>query len=1332
MLLDGEPTDLTLHLAGGHRSTTTREKKVWIRLESVAGDFSTDIQVTTTKKVGMLPPMLFMPHDYPHLRDINLTEKLPVKREMSIDVLLGEPHYSHLLRGGPVLGELNEPGAQRTKLGWALCAADPSHQAGATVHRVQAEEKASMDSLNRIMAKFYDLETLGVKPPVADEEKHTVEELAALKAFENGASFDPEAKKWTVRLPWKDPKPETNAAGQLGNNFKRAVAIMHRVEERTKPEDREAVNHAFQELVSKGWAERVLPESRFPDHFWYCLITKPVIRWEKETTPVRIVMDAGCKDPASKLSLNDMLHQGPCLLPEVAEVLIRFRQFRWAFTLDISKMFFQILVHEDDRDALRFVWRDFNAKSVAEIYRMVVFAFGLKPSPFVAINCVYETAKKHKLEFPEAVALLLLQLYMDDCPGGDHKKDKAQKLVRDLRNLLAKGSFRAHKFCANHADLLVDLDTDDQLHVDVTKILGVTWKLQPDEFTFDFEGKVQAMEMITKRRIMSQAAQLFDILGLVQPFILQYKLILQEVWLQKLGYDDEMPDNLKKRWIKWQEQIPDLAKVRIPRWTHFSPGSKAFLAVFGDASENAYGAVAYLVVHDGAAQSSTIEMAKSRLPPKSLKPEVAAEKKPGLTIVRLELLAALLATHVGTYVAKALKMDQADVHYFTDSLVNLLRIQGGAQNWKQWVANRIRQILTVSSPAQWHFCPGVENPADLASRGCSVADLLASPVWWEGPEWLRKEKSDWPEQPVRRKTDEEKLIDQAEAKAEDEVQIYAVQVAENQVLRQLVDRLERLPKILRVLALVKRFISNLRSKGGPRMTGGVTVPELQTAEAVLVRHAQRTEFGLEIASLKRGNKVNKNSPIRDLDPTLQDGVVVHRSRLRQAESLPFARQELPILPKNHPITTKIVLAVHRANMHSGTETTHLLIRRKYWIIGGRQQIRKIIRTCKAPKCRPVATLAVKMAPLPVERLDKAAAFTNVAMDFFGPIMVKHQCGKANCGHGESKAYGLVLTCFHSRAVHLELVPDLTTESFLMAFRRFAGRRGVPTILYSDNARTFTKANKELKALTKLDTDGVQAELTSQMGCEWHFSKAKAPWENGIAERMVQSVKRSLRKALHASLMTHEELATTLVEVEALINNRPLSCVRDESLLPITPAELVAGRPLTALPDPRPGMANDPELDFASLWRKRKAVMNSFWRRWRRDYLMELSPLKKWRQRDERPVRVGDVVLLFDQDSARNAWRLARVLETYQNEQGVTTSAKVKMPSGRPIHRSLRQLAILEEDMAVRGPMTPERENHGQAVEEAVAQGLAGGQGQDDGQVLRRSSRKRNAPTRLSL
>ncbi len=173
MLLDGEPTDLTLHLAGGHRSTTTREKKVWIRLESVAGDFSTDIQVTTTKKVGMLPPMLFMPHDYPHLRDINLTEKLPVKREMSIDVLLGEPHYSHLLRGGPVLGELNEPGAQRTKLGWALCAADPSHQAGATVHRVQAEEKASMDSLNRIMAKFYDLETLGVKPPMADEEKHT-------------------------------------------------------------------------------------------------------------------------------------------------------------------------------------------------------------------------------------------------------------------------------------------------------------------------------------------------------------------------------------------------------------------------------------------------------------------------------------------------------------------------------------------------------------------------------------------------------------------------------------------------------------------------------------------------------------------------------------------------------------------------------------------------------------------------------------------------------------------------------------------------------------------------------------------------------------------------------------------------------------------------------------------------------------------------------------------------------------------------------------------------------------------------------------------------------
>jgi len=239
----------------------------------------------------------------------------------------------------------------------------------------------------------------------------------------------------------------------------------------------------------------------------------------------------------------------------------------------------------------------------------------------------------------------------------------------------------------------------------------------------------------------------------------------------------------------------------------------------------------------------------------------------------------------------------------------------------------------------------------------------------------------------------------------------------------------------------------------------------------------------------------------------------------------------------------------------------------------------------------------------------------------------------------------------------------------------------------------------------VDFNKIQDTLSKDYNCEWKFSKAKAPWENGICERMVQSVKRSLRKAMHAALLTFEEMMTIVIEIEALINNRPLSALLDDNLLPITPAELVAGRPLTALPDPPVAKNSEKDkLEFPALWRKRKAVLNSFWKRWRRDYMMMLSPLKKWRKSDEQSLGVGDVVLIMESEAPRNTWKMARVLETYMNTQGQVTSAKLKTPRGRPIHRSVRQLALLEANMAVRGPPVENRAEHADVVLERDEEG----------------------------
>ena len=483
-----------------------------------------------------------------------------------------------------------------------------------------------------------------------------------------------------------------------------------------------------------------------------------------------------------------------------------------------------------------------------------------------------------------------------------------------------------------------------------------------------------------------------------------------------------------------------------------------------------------------------------------------------------------------------------------------------------------------------------------------------------------------------------------------------------------------------------------------------------------MQYSQRLHFSEEIKCLEKGEYVSNKSKLKDLDVKFDEGVIVHQSRLRLAESVPFANPEPVILPKNDSVTDKIVTFIHRLNLHSGIETTHLLVRNQYWVIGGRKQIRKIVRTCKTPKCRPIANLAVKMAPLPADRLENCVSFRVTSTDYFGPMLIKNEDNTKK----PKKCYGLLFTCFTSRAIHLELVPDLTTEGFFMGYRRFVSRVGTPSKMFSDQGRSYLKAAKELKGLYALDTDTIQKKLLEE-GCEWSFSTPRAAFCQGITEAMVKCCKQSLRKVLHGALLTSEEMRTIFSEVEALVNSRPISALKDEALTPITPAELLIGRPLRALPDYDDKMEN---INYPEMWQRRKMLLQHFWNRWSRDYLSELSPTKKWRQKDERALNVGDVVLLRDPDCIKNSWRIARIMETYHNEKGDVTSAKIKLPGGRPLVRHLRHLAVLEADMTVTGPPTENKDDHGVVIYDDVDVEPEPDLGP------RRSRRTRRVPARL--
>ena len=181
------------------------------------------------------------------------------------------------------------------------------------------------------------------------------------------------------------------------------------------------------------------------------------------------------------------------------------------------------------------------------------------------------------------------------------------------------------------------------------------------------------------------------------------------------------------------------------------------------------------------------------------------------------------------------------------------------------------------------------------------------------------------------------------------------------------------------------------------------------------------------------------------------------------------------------------------------------------------------------------------------------------MDFAGPLYVRYPGSSQT-----SKVWLCLFTCCVVRAVHLELVPDMTTTTFVRCLKRFVSRKGIPRIILSDNAKTFKRAGKLLRNLQKQRQ--VQQYL-SDNGIKWRFNVEKAPWWGGVFERLVKSTKRSLRKVVGRARLFYDELNTVIVEIEAVMNSRPLTYVSiDELKEPITPSHFLYGRRMLTLPD----------------------------------------------------------------------------------------------------------------------------------------------------------------------
>ena len=284
-------------------------------------------------------------------------------------------------------------------------------------------------------------------------------------------------------------------------------------------------------------------------------------------------------------------------------------------------------------------------------------------------------------------------------------------------------------------------------------------------------------------------------------------------------------------------------------------------------------------------------------------------------------------------------------------------------------------------------------------------------------------------------------------------------------------------------------------------------------------------------------------------------------------------------------------------------------------------------------------------PLPSERVSNTPPFNNIGLDFAGPLYVRDKPVGATDSK-EIKAYVCLFTCATSRGVHLELTRELLAKVFLQAFRRFCARRGVPSTIMSDNAKTFKFCSKEIEKVMR--SEEVHHYLANRQ-ISWQFIVEKAPWWGGYWERLVKSVKRCLKKTLGRSTLTFDELATILVEIEATLNNRPLTYVYDDTeglSYALTPADLIYGHRVVTSPG---GRQFDVTSTAKTLTRRHKyqfSLLNNFVKKWQRDYLLSLQErgVKGSKSQKAQQIKIGDIVILKEDGTARCLWKLAKVVE----------------------------------------------------------------------------------------
>lgn len=1153
----------------------------------------------------------------------------------SIDGILGADLFPHILGTGRIMGGVGLPVGVETSFGYVVMGNAPTIESSDHVSQTFCSFPAT-SALETVLQKFWEVEQIGVSVARSPEDE------ACEEIFKSTTVRDSRGR-YAVSLPF------IKEMHSLGNSLDIALRRFLLLEKRltSNSQLKEKYFDAFQDYVNQDHVTYCGNLESSSDNGGYFVPHFPVLK-DSISTPLRIVFDSSSKT-SNLISLNDCLYSGEKLQTDILKILLNFRLFKIAMVADVRQMYRNILLQEEHRKYQKVLWR-FSPDDPFSVYELTRVSFGLKSAPFLALRTIQQLVLDEESRFPLAASCVARDLYVDDVVSSVPSIEHAKTLFSQLVGLFNAGGFALVKWSSNSHELLRYIPKSLRLDRDVcfeeadstvsfTKVLGLEW--HPNLDIFSFTVHIPDDVVCSKRRILGTIARIWDPLGFLSPLVLTAKLMMRELWLCKIDWDDIPPDSIANRWCKFVAELSQLRDIQVPRHIGIVAHSQVSLFGFSDASQKGLGAMVYVRVVSGNEITVRLLCAKSKVAPIKT-----------ISIARLELCGALLLARLLHYIVDCYSRELNVVEIFasTDSTVVLSWIKGSPHQWKTFVANRISKIQSLISNDCWFHIVGKDNPADCLSRGLSPAELANHSTWFDGPPWLLENSVEWPLRKLHsiHSCDERELV------------ALPALVLDDDPIDALMARSSSWMKLLRIVVHILRFCKVIPTS--PVMDATA----LRLAERVVIKSVQKAFFSIELQQLS-DNKICSR-PIRQLAPFLdKDGLIRVGGRLGKA-ALEFDQQHPYLLPKHSHLVDILIFHIHEKNFHTGPKLLLSLLRQKYWILSARSLVRKCVRQCNyCFKFKPKA-IPPFMADLPKIRIAEAKPFLHTGVDYGGPF---HVTISKRRGVKTQKTYICLFVCLVTKALHLELATSLSTEAFINCFKRFLARRGSCTVLYSDCGTNFVGAKAELDEIFRfIKSQEYETTLISELasrGIDWRFNPPRAPHFGGIWEANIKAVKTHLAKAIGNQILSYEEFLTVLTQIEALLNTRPLCWLSSNPSDPsaLTPSHFLTLSPLETLP------ALDLSNDKPNIIVRKTlldTIVQSYWKRWRLTYLHELQTRQKWNTKSN-PAREGMLVLVQQDNIPPLNWPIGIIDKLFPGSDGVSRVAIIRTKSGsykRPV------------------------------------------------------------------